>query len=445
MNNSPTIRLPRKRYRVDGSEGYIPYQKNSTGVRENYPYVLPLHLLEVMFDTKDAGFKRYLGRTNTGGTLDHVKIELDLENRKTRLLSPGGGSLREALCLPIVPFSSLPGGTRAAPAQHAFKMLREQGPLAISQAYQSATDVWNSTTLPEGTNPMGVLKSSDLDALGTTAISRCSPVTPAVDLATAVAELVSERKFFSTPGANQGLEGNYLNYQLGIAPSLSLKDDLRKAMRDSDRILAQYERDAGRWIRRSYAFPVVRSVQEDKHTTALAQSWEPQNLAAITYFGNRGTTVSTSTFTHKVTFDGAFTYTLPPEGWRRTVAEMDQVYGVTPSLDTLWELVPFSFVADYFANMGDVMKNISDFAQDGLVMPYAYITSRKTYEYDVTWAGPLAINSQYTAQRLAANLKITVVQRRTASPFGFGFDLGSLTPRQSSILAALAISAINKR
>lgn len=50
-----------------------------------------------------------------------------------------------------------------------------------------------------------------------------------------------------------------------------------------------------------------------------------------------------------------------------------------------WELVPFSFVADWFANIGDIISSMSDFA--GLTLVNPATTTKTDRQMHVSWTG----------------------------------------------------------
>lgn len=274
---------------------------------------------------------------------------------------------------------------------------------------------------------------SDLDGFGSNAISLVSPTNPLIDGSTAVAELISGIP--GLPGAQGNLGGEYLNYTFGIAPTLSDAKKVRSAVQDAETALQQLERDSGRVVRRRYEEPPVRD------TVVSTANQNPVLSGRFSTFVVRGGPCKsvTTTSTEKW-FSGAFTYYLPKEGWRRTLAELDYLYGVVPDANTAWNLLPFSWLVDWFVDIGAVMQNITNFAGDGLVMQYGYVMARqkRTVEYTVP------VNYQTTSgwQSTIARARVvgTTLQRRRATPFGFGIDLSDLSVRQIGILAALGIS-----
>ena len=121
----------------------------------------------------------------------------------------------------------------------------------------------------------------------------------------------------------------------------------------------------------------------------------------------------------------------------RAATRASVLLGIELTPEVLWNLTPWSWAADWFANMGDVLSNVSDFANDGLVMHYGYMmeTSHVTHTYDLHGHGLNGVESPLTL-----TFENIQKQRIKASPFGFGLTWESFTPRQLAILAALGIS-----
>jgi hypothetical protein len=303
----------------------------------------------------------------------------------------------------------------------------------------SATD--SSVGLAVGQYGTPLWRSNTLTALGATAISRCQPTNPAVDTATSVAELISEGGLTKMiPGRDRTISGEYLNYSLGIAPTVGFANDLRKAMLKSEEIISQYERDAGRRVRRKYDFPWETEVTSLSTTGLVAPDLErPYTQSEVVVDGS---IKIHRTITRKTRFSGAFTYAAPEAGWRRTLAEVDRVYGVRPGSETAWNLIPLSFVADYWGNTGDVLGNLDAYAQDGLVMPYGYIVSEDEIKHEISGTVLGTFDGRTTAYPISGSFIVTLKERQPANPFGFGVSWGSLSPRRLSILAALGITRV---
>jgi hypothetical protein len=157
----------------------------------------------------------------------------------------------------------------------------------------------------------------------------------------------------------------------------------------------------------------------------------------------------------KTWFAGAFTYYLPKVGssWSdqlfRQEAELRHLYGGL-SVNTAWNLLPYSWAADWFTNAGDLIHNLHAFANDGLVMAYGYVMERCELHSFRTVSGAVigrvrVLNDVDTGNNLYSHSLPDVsttyyakyLRRRRATPFGFGLDVDGFTNRQKAITAAL--------
>lgn len=79
----------------------------------------------------------------------------------------------------------------------------------------------------------------------------------------------------------------------------------------------------------------------------------------------------------------------------RGLHSLDQ-FGVLNPAEILWELVPFSFVVDWFANVGQVLSSFSDFA--GMTLKDTYTTRKYTISYWGMLRDNVTRRSIYTVQ-----------------------------------------------
>lgn len=296
--------------------------------------------------------------------------------------------------------------------------------------------------------------SSELDALGTTAIARCKPTNSVADLSVALAEVYREGipnaigySFWrDRTHAARSAGDEYLNVQFGWLPLIGAIKDTATAISTHDDVWQQYVRDAGRIVRRTYEFPHEK-IQEDPVVVSSLANPVIKGPSIMNYFlTTKGVLTRQREITIKRWFSGAFTYTLPTGDTRAerialAAAEARKVYGLTLDPEVIWNLAPWSWAADWVTNTGDLLSNLSDYATDGLVMKYGYIMENvlihDTYTLDgVVWNSynksiPTKFTNSFTTE---------VKQRRRATPFGFGLSWDGFTTRQWAILAALGLS-----
>ena len=297
-----------------------------------------------------------------------------------------------------------------------------------------------------------------LNALGATAISRCKPGQPVVDLAVGLAELFREgmphmvgstlwqtRAKQLGPPPKKGSD-EYLNWVFGWQPLIADIKNSVFALRNQDALLSQYERDSGRLVRRRYDFPLERVSALDLTLTSRRPYGLTVSGLKAGMFKNddtsQGTLRRTTTVEKERWFSGAFTYYLPAGYYSRSAmiraaSKAKVLLGIELTPEVIWNLTPWSWAADWFANTGDVLSNVSDFGLDGLVMHYGYMMETSTVTRE--W-----ILSGHGLRGAPDPLTLTLVKRQKqrikASPFGFGLTWDSFTPRQIGILTALGIS-----
>jgi len=321
--------------------------------------------------------------------------------------------------------------------------------------------------------PMGYSDEANLIAYGTTAIARVLPTNPISDLPTAVGELLSEG-LPKVPGwdsivgrrfTRHSVPDAYLANEFGVKPFLSDLSKFRHAVLDAEKLIAQYVKDAGKVIRRRYEFPVYNDFQTIVHppTTGYEKYLGGPCSSQITGYltsvldGSPGEMTTIRTSTVKDWFSGAFTYYLPPVGdeWSnrllRQEAELRHLYGGI-SVDTAWNLLPYSWAVDWFTNAGDLIHNLAAFARDGLVMPWGYIMESCQFRESRTVKGAVvgrAVNIDgvdtggpaipYSVPETTSVFTAKYLRRRRATPFGFGLNFDDLTGRQKAITAALLL------
>lgn len=280
-------------------------------------------------------------------------------------------------------------------------------------------------TFPSALTPVDPLI---MNSYGTRAIAQALPTNPLADAATFIGEL---RQLPSVPGralTKRGLKGagdEYLNVEFGINPILRETKTLRDATANAEAYLKNLASHSGSVSRREYTLSDTKTVTETVLSSSASSAFT--NPGSNPY--RRFPLVRTLIETQRVWFSGAFMYyyDLTPRErnfFSRYKGARD-VYGLDLSVEVAWNLLPFSWLSDWVANIGDVAHNLTRFSQDGLVMKYGYIMceTRRSYEYAF---GP----SSWTMTRV-------IKQRKRANPFGFGVDPVTLSGRQWAILAAL--------
>jgi len=310
---------------------------------------------------------------------------------------------------------------------------------------------WLSNDSVESLNPLTQSSETTIDALGSQAISRSIPTNPVAGLSVTFGEF--REGFPRMIGSSLFRKGNFfkksgeewLNLQFGLIPLISDFKRWLHAYRKADQIWDQFIRDSGRRVRRRYYFP--KSIETIEASVAPASPAGASYILSFPGFwqgGNHTFPLHTEiTLERNRWFSGSFTYHAEfsksqMNEWKKGLRRVEHLYGAKIDLKAIWDLAPWSWAADWFSNTGDIINNLTRFSEDGLVMPYGYMMElsvrKATYRMrNVTPTG-------YNIPDLTQVLNHTVKYRRQATPFGFGLNEGSFTPRQISILAALGVT-----
>ena len=292
--------------------------------------------------------------------------------------------------------------------------------------------------------------SSTIDALGSTAISKVIPTNPVSGMGVFLGELreglphIIGSDLFRSGKPLKSSGGEYLNWEFGWKPMIA---DIKKfihAYRQADKLLDQFKRDSGRRVRRRFSFPRLEVVSA---SASLAVTPAAVGNLTQTTFWQGGTNKYPLLTEVRTTIDrwfaGAFTYYVEIDDdshrkWKADLQRLNHLWGVKITPETVWNLTPWSWAADWFANTGNLVHNFVRFSDDGLVMPYGYMMEQSVMKttYRMTNLKPKG----YTIPDLTQVFTKTIKTRRQATPFGFGVDFGSLTQRQQAIIAALGLS-----
>lgn len=299
-----------------------------------------------------------------------------------------------------------------------------------------------------------VSTDAQLNAWGTKAIALTKPTNSIANLSVSLAELMREG-LPKSPGRSQweerarvarGAGSEYLNAQFGWLPLISDIGDVATAISQGDKIWKQYQRDAGRLVRRRFEFEPVISTPVEAEVGVNRYPSPSLNSYYYQAGGPGGTYRRTLYKRQRRWFSGAYTYYLPDRDADSRVeqlfaasAKARKLYGLTLDPEVLWNLTPWSWAADWFANTGDVISTLTDMATDGLVLRYGYMMEETISSYEHSLEGlRWAIPGAPTNLTLYG---VTVTKKRVrATPYGFGLTFSGFSARQLAILAALGVT-----
>lgn len=290
---------------------------------------------------------------------------------------------------------------------------------------------------------------SDAYSLGATGWNRARPGRPSAELGVALAEIRELPRMLKTTAlafkrgtkslSNRAAD-QWLNSQFGWKPFLGDIRDMISTYFSMENQLRFLRNHNGKWLHRSCTLNNQTELECNEETgrTHIFPTLTSNFYDAWTaddWWIKTETSVSDRQW-----FEGRFRYYIPNINsvyWERNAVR--KLYGInlTPSL--VWELVPWSWLIDWFSNVGDVISNLDNNLADNLVAQYAYVMETKEWEATITsgcnfLGGPISATWRQCCTSKA---------RAAASPFGFGLSSEAFTGRQWSILSALGISRLS--
>jgi hypothetical protein len=279
---------------------------------------------------------------------------------------------------------------------------------------------------------------------GPTAWAKYRPAQPVVSMSVFIAELREvPQLMFKRLNRFRNYGSNYLAVEFGWKPFLR---DLRKwwaSLGEVDRLIQQLRRNNGRRMRRG---GTLFTNTDTLTTMDLNARWIYPSLEIVTW----NTGYKTVTTEEKCWFAGSFRYFIP--GLDHPVfgkwKAIQHLYDLEISPEQVWELMPYSWLVDWFSNLGDVIGNLCASWSDNVTADYAYIMQSKrrveSYSQDFVTQYKTERYGTYTYTDHTADSTFTTHTkcRGVAKPYGFSLNWTDLSWRQRAILAALGITKL---
>lgn len=231
----------------------------------------------------------------------------------------------------------------------------------------------------------------------------------------------------------------YLNTVFGWLPLLKDVQDLVRNSINQQKKFDQLTRDNGQVVRRSGQVSLLQSTATRIQTGGFYTS---PSLNSNLYVGTQ-TEHKTEREYQRFWFSGAFQYNIEQPAVGRLekhmdIRKMDQIlYGTDISPSLAWELVPWSWLEDWFSSSGDAMANFFEDKSDNLVAPYAYSMGHKKTETEYIVSGVMKGSGPFSCSQTY----ITESKRRiSADPYGFWISPPAMSNNQLAILASLGLS-----
>jgi len=238
----------------------------------------------------------------------------------------------------------------------------------------------------------------------------------------------------------------HLTGQFGILPLLSDAKKLLTLQQKIQKHMAQLYRDSGRRIRRrinlgeSISDPVILASNYNVGSTGVSPSFVTQ------YYSQLPRATYTQYTSVRSWASAEFRYHLPagPTDMAYNAKLKRYLAGVTlPSASQLYNAIPWSWLLDWFTNVGDVVDNLNVSIVGRLAANHFYVmqeySNRIVTDTTVGFyrrnGTPVLFRGHSSATKFSKN-------RVVGDPFGFHTKQSSLSGMQLGILGALGISKL---
>lgn len=114
------------------------------------------------------------------------------------------------------------------------------------------------------------------------------------------------------------------------------------------------------------------------------------------------------------------------------------------SASVLYNLIPWSWLADYFTGLGDFMEAVSPGVADRCVLEYGYLMRTVSVKRDDKYwmAVNLAPSGSYHWVNATASYETLFKLRAPATIYGWGISDDDLSLHQKGIVGALGLSKL---
>lgn len=293
------------------------------------------------------------------------------------------------------------------------------------------TGAWSGTFLP--------------DAWGADAFAKLKPTKPSFNALNSVFEMREVVTMLRDRFLDTGLRGvanAHLAYQFGWKPFLRDIRNMVDLQRKAQAKLAWLLRNNGKPIRTTTVLLDTSTVVED-NALALYSLLQP---VLPTQFYRKVPTGRRLTFNRERVWASArFRFWLPP-GPRDIVWNtrmLARLYGLNPSPSVIWNAIPWTWLIDWFTNVGAMLSNMDAGVADRLAADYMYVMRSKEWTLQQNATGYFVDKSGVPIDVHGSSTSTAFVKTRAqGDPFGFATQQSSLSDMQLSILGALGLSRL---
>jgi len=235
---------------------------------------------------------------------------------------------------------------------------------------------------------------------------------------------------------------DYLAYIFGARPTVASLDALAESLTLSRQVAEKVSRQGWKRIRRRRVRPLLKEFASTTSPDSTLLAMRTGNTAAL-----YGTVHRFTEATRQVWYSASFRMpTSDTDNWLDQCSELfkriDLLTGLGLDVRVAWDLIPFSFMADWFANTGDFLENRQVIADYNITCEYGYVMCHTRLQHTLTafgywgWFPKNPAWSTVPGSYHYSDL-VETKERRRNGPYGFYTNWDGLNAFQWSALVAL--------
>jgi hypothetical protein len=271
------------------------------------------------------------------------------------------------------------------------------------------------------------------------------PDKPNMNLLNSIYELKDVPGMLHQRFLNHGLAGigdYYLALKFGWEALLKDCRDFVQTQRNAQKALKQLLHDEGKPVRRK--INLAHDMSSPIVTGGAGISTFP---SFVTYFyGPNGRHTDTEYTGSDIWASARFRYWLPggPRDVNWTRRMLAAIYGLKPTPAVVYRAIPWTWLVDWFTNIGDVIDNLDTSLVDRLANDYFYVMRHDYTRSTRTCTGTFfrSPTMELVDWSATSTLQWGCKSRVAGDPFGFNTPQNALSGVQLSILGALGLSKL---
>lgn len=300
------------------------------------------------------------------------------------------------------------------------------------------------------------LSTSTIEGISGKIMRRYRPTKPTFDLTRFTGELRDAPSLFSKvnyiPDRISDFGGSYLNYQFGITPTASDLQKAAEAIIKSHDLVNEFVRQSAQTVHKSHT-EIIDS-NSTSGTTSTHVSTQTSNVGPFIVKHDLGgnytsaglVKVSYAAYSRRIhhvfsTFEffvgDPYGYTTRMEDY---LSKAKKLVGGGLTLPVAYQLTPFTWMLDWFYDIGGLLAYQQDVADNGIVQTYGGSTITDEYYGSVSFSdGKMPSNSAAYTGGGTCNFYQRHSSRRPGSPYDMS-PTWSMDPYKWAIVGALGLT-----